>query len=70
MRSKKRGHCCKGCDDFLPNEKFSGRGHHEHLCKECKKAGTLISTETNPNYDRNFHRLSNAIKNCMIIFIE
>ena len=70
MRSKKRGHFCKGCGDFLPNEKFSGRGHREHLCKECKKAGISISTESNSDYDRNFHRLSKAVRNCMIVYKE
>lgn len=70
MRSKKRGHFCKGCRDFLPNEKFSGRGHREHLCKECKKAGILVSTESNSDYDRKFHLLSKAIRNCMIVYLE
>ncbi|MCM3363615.1 MULTISPECIES: hypothetical protein [Niallia] len=70
MRSKKRGHFCKGCGDFLPNEKFSGRGHREHLCKECKKAGIVINTKSNSDYDRDFHRLSKAVRNCMIIYME
>lgn len=70
MKSKKRGHYCKGCGDFLPNEKFSGKGHREHLCKECKKAGILISTELNSGNDRNFHSLSKSIRNCMIVYIE
>ncbi|MDQ1002735.1 hypothetical protein QFZ28_003135 [Neobacillus niacini] len=69
MRSKERGHFCKGCVDFLPNEKFSGRGHREHLCKECKKAGKLVSTESNSHYNRNFHLLSKAIRNCMIVYL-
>ncbi|MCC3359113.1 hypothetical protein [Bacillus sp. REN16] len=66
----KRGHYCKGCGDFLPNEKFSGRGHREHLCKECKKEGRLVNTELNSNYDRNLHLLSKAIRNCMIVYME
>lgn len=70
MRSKKRGHFCKGCGDFLPNEKFSGRGHREHLCKECKKAGNLVSTESNFDFDRNINLLSKAIRNCMIVYME
>jgi hypothetical protein len=70
VRRKKRGHFCKGCGGFLHNEKFSGRGHREHLCKECKKAGKLVSTESNSDYNRNFHLLSKAIRNCMIVYME
>ncbi|WP_062105436.1 hypothetical protein [Bacillus niameyensis] len=70
MRSKKRGHFCNGCGYFLPNEKFSGRGHREHLCKECKKAGIVINTKSNSDYDRYFHLLSKAIRNCMIVCLE
>lgn len=44
---------------LLPNEKFSGRGHREHLCKSVKKAGIVINTKSNSDYDRDFHRLSN-----------
>lgn len=70
MRSKKRGHYCNGCGDFLPNEKFSGRGHREHLCKECKKVCILISPESTSDYDRNYNRLSKAIRNCMLVYME
>jgi hypothetical protein len=59
VKSRKQGHFCKGCGVFLSNEKFSGRGHREHLCKECKKAGIVRNTKSNSNYDRDFHRLSN-----------
>lgn len=31
----KRGHYCKICGCFLPNEAFSGKGHRMHVCKEC-----------------------------------
>jgi len=70
VRSKKRGHYCNGCGDYLPNEKFSGRGHREHLCKKCKKAGILISPESTSDYDRNYNRLSKAIRNCMLVYME
>lgn len=35
--SKKDGHYCKVCGRVLPNEKFSGKGHAAHICKECAK---------------------------------
>lgn len=31
------GHYCKICGEVKPNEKFSGRGHAQHICKECAK---------------------------------
>ncbi len=32
-----RGHYCKICGEYKANEKFSGRGHAAHTCKECAK---------------------------------
>lgn len=29
------GHYCKICRDRKPNERFSGKGHAKHICKEC-----------------------------------
>jgi hypothetical protein len=31
------GHCCWGCGRKRPNEKFSGRGHKHHICKDCAR---------------------------------
>ena len=31
------GHYCRICDRSRPNEKFSGRGHRIHVCKECQR---------------------------------
>lgn len=31
------GHYCKICGSIKPNEKFSGKGHKNHICKECSK---------------------------------
>ena len=31
------GHWCKICDGVLPNEKFSGKGHGDHICKNCAR---------------------------------
>jgi hypothetical protein len=33
------GHYCWVCNRRRPNEKFSGRGHALHTCRECAKLG-------------------------------
>jgi hypothetical protein len=33
----RRGHFCWCCGRARPNEKFSGRGHGRHLCRDCSK---------------------------------
>jgi len=38
-KRKKRGHYCWCCQRRRPNEKFSGKGHGKHLCRECAKLG-------------------------------
>lgn len=32
-----RGCYCKICGRILPNEKFSGKGHANHICNECMR---------------------------------
>ena len=40
MSPKRRsGHYCWSCDRMRANEKFSGRGHAQHLCKDCARLG-------------------------------
>jgi hypothetical protein len=31
------GHYCRICDRSRANERFSGRGHRIHICKECQQ---------------------------------
>jgi len=31
------GHWCRICGRARPNEKFSGKGHKNHICKECSR---------------------------------
>ncbi len=31
------GHYCRICGRERPNEKFSGKGHRTHVCKDCKR---------------------------------
>ncbi len=37
--AKKGGHYCRGCGRYRANEKFSGKGHKLHICKDCKGKG-------------------------------
>lgn len=30
-------HWCRICDQHKPNEKFSGKGHRDHICKLCSR---------------------------------
>ncbi len=38
-KRKRQGHFCWSCQGYLPNERFSGRGHRNHLCKKCSALG-------------------------------
>ena len=38
-RKRQSGHYCWSCDRMRANEKFSGKGHARHLCKECARLG-------------------------------
>jgi hypothetical protein len=31
------GHYCRICGQTRANEKFSGRGHRAHICKDCQR---------------------------------
>jgi hypothetical protein len=35
MKKKRQGHYCKVCGERKANEKFSGKGHANHICKAC-----------------------------------
>ena len=34
------GHYCRICGRDRPNERFSGKGHRIHVCKECSRLPT------------------------------
>ena len=36
-KAKKRGHFCWACHRHRANEKFSGKGHARHICKDCAR---------------------------------
>lgn len=35
-RKKHQGHYCRICGEYKANEKFSGKGHARHICKQCQ----------------------------------
>ena len=52
------GHYCKICGLIRPNEKFSGKGHANHICKDCSKLPAEKKTALmtiNRLYDLPYH---------------
>lgn len=43
-RKKHSGHYCWSCDRYRANERFNGRGHGRHLCRDCQKLGAAELT--------------------------
>ena len=39
------GHYCRICGRTRANERFSGKGHKKHICKECSKLSVSESDE-------------------------
>jgi hypothetical protein len=37
MAKRRRGHYCWSCDRHRANERFSGKGHARHLCRDCSR---------------------------------
>ena len=37
MKKRYSGHYCRICGAIKPNERFSGKGHRNHICKECSR---------------------------------
>src|SRR3712207_1470257 len=37
-KKKQQGHYCRICGEYKANEKFSGKGHTQHICKRCMSA--------------------------------
>ena len=63
-RKKHGGHYCWVCQRYLPNEKFSGRGHGRHVCKKCHRLGAeeLAYRQTVRNIDRFLERGAGRIR--------
>jgi RimJ/RimL family protein N-acetyltransferase len=49
-KKKHQGHYCYVCAEYKPNEKFSGKGHANHICKDCSK---LTVTQRNEKQKEN-----------------
>ena len=54
-KKKHKGHYCKICGEYKSNESFSGKGHAQHICKECmgekkKEKGRFTSSQGLPPY--------------------
>ncbi|MFH5836775.1 hypothetical protein ACHAL6_11955 [Proteiniclasticum sp. C24MP] len=52
------GHYCRICGRTRSNEKFSGKGHKKHICKDCsgkagrkKRKSQEFSDEFDPDFD-------------------
>ncbi len=44
-KKKRQGHYCWRCRSYRANEKFSGKGHAKHICKDCSKEMKQIARE-------------------------
>lgn len=50
-KKKQQGHYCRVCGECKANEKFSGKGHAQHICKACMsalKSGNNVDIDTLP----------------------
>jgi len=61
QRPKQRGHYCRVCGRRRANEKFSGKGHAAHICKDCAKkqraeAKKKRKIAASPRVEKNFFR--------------
>lgn len=70
MGKKKSGHYCKACGRTVPNEKFSGKGHRQHICKDCKSSGIKGYQQSTSAYDREVNKLNKAIRNGLILYTD
>jgi ribosome-binding protein aMBF1 (putative translation factor) len=43
------GHYCKICGRTRANEKFSGKGHKNHVCKDCSGKSGIKAKKDNEN---------------------
>jgi hypothetical protein len=69
-RKKSKGHFCKACGDFRPNEKFSGKSRRQHICKDCKKKGRKAPPVSRSVYDKKLNYFTRGMKNCLILYTE
>lgn len=68
MGKKRRGHYCIRCDRYRANEKFSGKGHRQHVCKDCKRKGNI--KEKHPEIKPSYNRFIKLLKVTFVAFTE
>ncbi len=44
-RKRQQGYYCKICGERKANEKFSGKGHVVHICKQCQSLPAEVQTD-------------------------
>ena len=72
-KKKIQGHYCKICGEQKANEKFSGKGHSQHICKVCasnRKKGKEIDIDALPTpvpISRETTRFKKLDKDCKAI---
>lgn len=44
-KKKRPGHYCKICGERKANERFSGKGHAVHICKQCQSLPAEVQTD-------------------------
>ena len=64
LMRKRRGHFCWCCGRVRANERFSGRGHANHVCKDCQKLGAkeLAFQQIVRDIDRLFDHFTGRLK--------
>ncbi|MTH54257.1 hypothetical protein GKZ89_12670 [Bacillus mangrovi] len=63
------GHYCWICMEDKPNEKFSGKGRRQHICKSCRKMGPDFINELKESQRRAQH-YENKVKSGCIYQID
>lgn len=64
-KNRSHGHYCKICGQYKANEKFSGKGHADHICKTCSHLSAAEKAEAmtiNRLMNLSMNRLSNSEK--------
>lgn len=44
-KRKQQGHYCRICGEYKANEKFSGKGHARHICKQCQSLSEDVKAD-------------------------
>lgn len=50
-KKKHSGHYCRICGEYKANEKFSGKGYAQHICKTCMSSSAKKDCKDSDNED-------------------